>query len=153
MKPNIKVPDRAKARREYLVKKAKTNTQRIFGALITIFFGLLTVVFAIGMVFCLVRTDGPSIVWVLLLALLTGSATYLGYRFVYDANVEDKSIECVPPVHEQIPHLPAEEVLLRGSQASAASPDELLRSAAKQETPAEELLRATEDETVEQWRK
>ena len=40
--------------------------------------------------------------------------------------------------------LPAKEVLLRSSQASPASPEELLRPATDQETAAEELLRASE---------
>ena len=35
----------------------------------------------------------------------------------------------VPPVAEQIAALPAEEILLRGSDQPAATPDELLRAA------------------------
>src|SRR5207302_1455516 len=57
-----------------------------------------------------------------------------------------KPLPYVPPIREQIPSLPADEILLRGSQVSPALPEELLRPAGRQETPAQEMLRATLEE-------
>jgi hypothetical protein len=52
-------------------------------------------------------------------------------------------IAFVPPVHEQIAVLPAEVILLRGSEQPAPTPEELLRAArVGSETAKEELLRA-----------
>jgi hypothetical protein len=66
------------------------------------------------------------------------------YRLSCSQSQRAASISYVPPVHEQIANLPADEVLVRGSGEPAA-PGELLRAAHDVvETQAEELLRPTE---------
>ena len=61
----------------------------------------------------------------------------------------NQEIPYVPPVAEQTAALPAEDILLRGSDRPAANPAELLRAAhAGMAGPAGELLRST-DEAVE----
>ena len=60
-----------------------------------------------------------------------------------------QEIEYVPPVAEQIAALPAEEILLRGSDQPAATSGELLRAThSATETAPEELLRPTENRTT-----
>lgn len=55
-----------------------------------------------------------------------------------------KAIPYVPPVAEQLAALPAEDILVRGSDQPPAAPGELLRAASgTEETKAAELVRAT----------
>jgi hypothetical protein len=59
-----------------------------------------------------------------------------------------RRVTYVPPVHEQLAALPADEILLRGSEQPAARSGELLRAAhAGAETEAGELLRADQGRT------
>lgn len=58
-----------------------------------------------------------------------------------------KEVPYVPPVREQAAALPAEEVLVRGSERPAPATDELVRAAAAADpVAAEELLRAGQDD-------
>lgn len=53
------------------------------------------------------------------------------------------AVPYVPPVREQIAALPAEQILVRGTNGAAATPEELLRAVHNETTtPAEDLLRA-----------
>jgi hypothetical protein len=79
-----------------------------------------------------------------LYALVPGLIAYFCVRLFATSMQKADSIPYAPLVSEQIAALPAEEVLLRGSDQLAATPEELLRaaSAGKMKTPSEELLRA-----------
>jgi len=71
------------------------------------------------------------------------------YRFLVEARRELAELPVVPPVRAQVAQLPAEEVLLRGSEAGAAQQGELLRAASEApDTPQEDLLRSSDSETV-----
>lgn len=70
--------------------------------------------------------------------------TTLCYAVFATAWRESRSVLYVPPVAEQIGALPAEAILVRGSDEPAALPGEMLRAAsAGKETKAEDLLRVT----------
>lgn len=72
--------------------------------------------------------------------LILGVVAFVGCR---KAKFRGDRVAYVPPVREQIAVLPADEVLLRGSDHPAAAPEELLRAAQQvTETASEELLRA-----------
>lgn len=58
-------------------------------------------------------------------------------------NRKFEALPCVPPVREQLAVLPADEVLLRGSEMSAAAAAELLRAAHNADNSSDDgLLRA-----------
>ena len=70
-------------------------------------------------------------------------AAWVGIAILGSVKQDAEAIPYVPPVHEQIAALPAEDILLRGSDHLEALPGELLRAAqAGTETASEELLRA-----------
>lgn len=147
-----RVPDRVKMRREYLEDKTAAAAQRIAGIVLTVFCTLAAFVYGISallqiVVWTLVRNlymPTETMITRLVLLLLFSLGAFLGLHIFRTAEWE-KSISYVPPVREQLPTLPAEEVLLRGSQTSPAAPEQLLRAAGSEQTPAEELLRAAPD--------
>ena len=55
-----------------------------------------------------------------------------------------EAIPYVPPVAEQLAALPANEILVRGSDEPAAAASELVRPASDRETVSDELLRPEE---------
>jgi len=69
--------------------------------------------------------------------------TMLAVLFTWASAHEAKTISYVPPVREQLGNLPAEAILVRGSDLPGAAPGELLRAArGVEDKAAEELLRA-----------
>jgi hypothetical protein len=90
------------------------------------------------------REKADTYVQTLIIVVLSWLAVGLVSGFIWrDQVAKSQKIERVPPVAEQIAALPAQEVLLRSSSQSDATPEELLRAAsAGAETEAEELLRA-----------
>lgn len=134
-----KVPDRTKMRREYLWKKEIAY----FRLVLTIGMFILC---CISVRYVVLRLSHQgTIPKVVLGVTLLGVSSLLLVKALSRAKSElvfAVSIPYVPPIHDQIAALPAEEVLLRGSQASPAPQEELLRPAGKVETRAEELLRS-----------
>lgn len=138
--------DVAKKRREYLQTAAWSGTMGCCGWSLMVGFGLLTVLSVGAFVLSITGNYGlPSLMW-LFPALLTGSVTYLGFNCISTAHKMADDNDYVPPVREQIDTLPADEILVRGSDEPTAKPDELLRAPqAAVAEPAEELLRAEQD--------
>ena len=133
--------DGARKRREYLLKKAMSKTFVAVGV------AIITAV-ALGWMQWLVLSKRPislpddipaTLFWFFVPAMILFLAVWLCVASVQRV----QSHRYVPPVHEQISALPADEVLLRGSDVPAAAPTELLRAAREvtAESP-EELLRA-----------
>ena len=134
------VEDAARKRREYLRKKAVGSVLVVLAVLFCAPLAVLTFVGVFG--FLNVRLRSEIILQAILL-LVSSSLLIWVSRAAGRINTNINSLDYVPPVHEQIAALPAEEVLLRGSDQPTAAPDELLRAARTgTATDAEELLRA-----------
>ena len=130
--------DAAKKRREYLWQKWRMYCWALFGllALVRVFVSLLDI--------AEVRSKKPSMDAAVTIALSAAVLTTLGAAVYRKAHDEAKVIPFVPPVAEQIANLPADEVLLRGSDQPASVPGELLRAAQEgTEIGPDELLRAS----------
>jgi hypothetical protein len=142
--PRRQLRDVERRRRDYVVKKPWFGVTALFLISICSGFGLCGAYLAYSIFF---SSQGADLPWTLPAYLLAIPAAFvLGGAFVARHCVKKATaIPYVPPVREQLAWLPADEVLLRGSDEPAATADELLRAAAHAtETPAEELLRATE---------
>lgn len=157
-----RLPDRAARRRYYLIDKSAVQSQRMLGLIILIGSGIATFAVLCAIVNFITRdakgsaqyeADTPNVryvpptagEWLLDLCglAITGCGVAGGMRVIQSANRRNRSIAYVPPVSRQLPYLPAEEILLRGS-GSPVSHDELLRPVINQPSQAEELLRATQ---------
>lgn len=124
--------DAVKKRQDYLRKRAVANTLQLVGAVTTIGCGLIWLLSLVGIIAGVSASLSllPALLGAGLLALPSlGAATLLASGFWHSSAEAAKSIPYVPPVHEQLAALPADEVLLRGSRQPAAAPDELLRAA------------------------
>ena len=140
--------DAAKKRREYLRLKTETKSLGFFGTTVAAA-SVLTTATLIYIGFRILRYTGElAAFWSCLLCLLlTLSAGVLGIWLWRLASLRADTLVYVPPVREQLAALPADEVLLRGSDLPAARPDELLRAAqAGMETAPQVLLRAQQTE-------
>ena len=82
-------------------------------------------------------------IWYQLIVVLVPTAITVIASLIFRSQVKvARSLSYVPPVAEQVAALPAEEILVRGSDLPAATPAELLRPAREgTETAAEVLLR------------
>lgn len=129
--------DAKRKRRQYLASKA----HKIVGT--GMFAGAAAFALAAACVSLLLRQSGPWLTtWAYTAATLLCAGAICCYMTCRTAN-EAKSIPYVPPVAEQIAALPAEEILVRGSEQPAAPSGELLRAArAGIDTEPTELLRA-----------
>lgn len=89
-------------------------------------------------------SDGVRIPLAVLATIGIPTFVLLRVILLYRSQVDKaRGIAYVPPVAEQIAALPAESILVRGSEQPAAQPEELLRAAQSgAETEAGELLRA-----------
>lgn len=129
-----RVPDRARARREYLRKNALACLSEIVGACLAIFsLPLALVCFMLCVQFPLAGLGLP----------VFGGTFVYGVFLCLRADQKERSLVYVPPVREQLESLPPDEVLLRGSKAASASPNDLVRPATSQRTAEEALLRAS----------
>lgn len=151
-----KLADRVKLRREYLER-------RNMGNLLGVAFGCVSIaafMVAILIHFWFLRPDydgydGPdyrNLMQIAIMVVTIGGPACIGICFAWGSVSVFKiatAIPYVPSVEEQLPNLPAEEVLLRGSQVAPVAPEELLRPAGGQETAKDELLRATTGGTAE----
>ena len=143
-----KAPDRAKMRRQYLRKKAQADGQKIIGIAVISGCSILAVLLFVGLLLGVGHYrfihDGNDVITINLLGQVTlGLMIYMGHRTWKSGVDHGNRLAFVPSVREQIPSLPAEEVLLRSSEPYLGAPPELLRPAVTQETPAEQLLRAS----------
>jgi len=149
------VEDRATKRRIYLSKKAVLLVLQAFAVLVCIGSPVIAVVLIWwladrgfrplhDLLVTGVSLDLPRLpVVVLVIFALLLAATRAGKRI----SEKRKSIPYVPPVAEQIAALPAENILLRGSNQPATAVGELLRAAkAGSDTEAEELPRPREED-------
>ena len=143
------VPDRKKLRREYLDKKFDLCSQMVMSSIYSLPF--------IGILFWIVfdyrnlkpRSDQPkgSLAYEMgfTLVLIILVACVIFYVWAQANRVRElKALPYVPPVIHD--NLPAEEILVRGSEEPPDQQSEvLLRAAKEQETPKEELLRVAKE--------
>jgi len=136
--------DAAKRRREYLGKKAGISLGGTCLRGVCALLGIISLVLA--------SAAGQNVGWsiagvvcftALSLAVL-GVAIFF-WRLSSSCFKELSMMPYVPPVAEQIAALPAEAILVRGSDQPASAPSELLRAARAGETTDEagELVRAS----------
>ena len=138
--------DAAKKRREYLAKLAIAQANGSFALLLMILFMVAGLWFSLELALSLFR-EKPSGQF-LFAAIVCVGATTNGWMKHQEYTKRAKSLPYVPPVAEQLANLPADEVLLRGSDQPSAAPDELLRAAHEgTDTPADQLLRADQAPT------
>jgi hypothetical protein len=134
------VEDLAKKRREYLREKAVGSILIVVAVFFCAPLAVSTLFSFIGLV--IVRERAENVVQVIVLFISCPLLIWMA-RTAGKINTKINSLEYVPPVAEQIKDLPAEEILVRGSDQPAATRDELLRAANEaQDTGSEELLRA-----------
>jgi hypothetical protein len=152
-------PDRKKLRREYLRKKWKAQVKVILGAAFGTVMGFSALILICFL--CLVLAFSPywdedgvetpathclrvALVFLIGSALIVASTwlAWYGGKTSKKGIAEAKNLPFVSPV---IPDtLPADEILVRGSEEPLVEQSEVLLRAAKGvETPQEELLRIT----------
>jgi hypothetical protein len=135
------VEDQARKRREYLGKVIPAHVSMWIWAVVCAMFALLTV---IGAFTYWIPDEGPE-PNILSFCVGMGIAIYLTscwFRKWRSAREKLAAIPFVPPATKQLSTLPAEEILVRGSDQPSATAEELLRaSQAGTDLEAEELLR------------
>jgi len=130
-----RVREARKKRREYVAKKASLSFYRYFGVLLAVIFGGLTLLYAIDDW----NTDTAHLIRLTLFAVVFR----FGVWYWTSCTAEAKALPFVPPVAKQIAALPANEILVRGSDGPISAPEELLRAAHTGiGEQANELLRA-----------
>jgi hypothetical protein len=144
----MRVPDRQKQRWEYLRKKAgKHSYVFIMGvfwlcaALATLLCGLLT---CLGLIQGFLGTGLTYPLFLpFLMTVVGGYVSWLIYRYTNRVEKEALSIPFVPPFTPDT--LPAEEVLVRGSEEPTQEQNTVLLRAAEEsaDIPAVQLLRAS----------
>ena len=141
--------DAAKKRREYLWRKGLANSTILSVCLIggvTVLGALLAIIITVTLL-----TSMGSPVRGLGLGAAIGVPALLMLKAIdtYRNQVRKaRMIPYVPPVREQLAALPADKILVRGSDQPAAAPGELLRAARTgAETEAGELLRPNQRQT------
>jgi hypothetical protein len=145
------VDDRTRKRRQYLLKKAQANTLTYMGATLALACCGIWLVGLIGILknrellldAVVRRMEGPLIGLVgLFQFLVLGTATWISVEFWRSSAEEAESIPYTPPIRQQVAPLPADKVLLRGSDAPSASHG-LVRAASSNETSPVDLVRPT----------
>jgi hypothetical protein len=143
--------DPAKKRREYLVRINQAGIGAVLFGILTLVLTLIAfvmILYALVLPYDLEGDDpGPTpvqhvaITWSTIAVVIA-----FGCCSAVVCARNCKRIEAtiyVPPVLEQVAALPAEAVLMRGSEEPTAAPEELLRAAREgAESEAAELLRA-----------
>lgn len=152
--------DPAKKRREYLWATTKGYATAMTGYTAAVCFGLLalglgtTLLLLIASGFAVLLSGNPygTANWLLGSSVLCGIALSGTGWFTYTCFKAADSVPAVPfvpPVAEQIAALPAEEVLLRGSDSPIALPGELVRAAQAAATASRDELLCVEAGAVE----
>jgi len=138
--------DVVKKRREYLWLKTETHGLSFFGSAIA----AVSVLASAAMIYLglrLLLNAGVSadLLFCLFFLSMTLSLGVLGVWLWRPSSKRANALAYVPPVAEQIAAMPAEEILVRGSEEPSAAPGELLRAARTgAETEAGELVRASQ---------
>jgi hypothetical protein len=135
--------DAEKRRRKYLWKKFSLKASAAIALSIT-GFAVSVVLFVMAGLFWSHGIGFFNFAHLTLFGLVTLMAFVpIGWKSSRHYLAKAKALPYVPPAHGQIATLPADEVLLRGSNQPVAAPDDLLRAAqAGAVESAEELLRA-----------
>ena len=132
--------DTAKKRWEYLRKTVAANVQRLLGAVCVV----TSVLLGLSVFWIIAPTTNNSDQFgVLFYAVLVivGAGSSVGVSPYTSANCDARRFPYVPPVAEQFATLPAEAILVRGSDQLSAAPEELVRAAVySDETSASELF-------------
>ncbi len=154
-----RVPDRKKQRREYLRQKGTAYLKTTSGGIVFVFTVLLTPLLASAAIYSWVgwllwwdRLADPGSHWdifaivLTVLAVISGLACYLSWSLMQHAIRSAARLSPVPPVTPNT--LPAEEVLVRGSEEPQQAQSEMLvrPATAEQVTPKTQLLRVVEGE-------
>jgi hypothetical protein len=149
MSPQKKqLPDRSRQRREYLWNRTSIDSRAAVIVLWSVCAHLGTVFCGITAITLLSKAPAAPLCWFVAaitawFAWCMGRASRNTYTALQEIGKEASMLRYVPPVREQFADLPAEEVLLRGSEEGAAQQGELLRAAdASPVSKSEELLRA-----------
>lgn len=130
-----------KRRSIYLARVAQAQMMAGIGLTIAILFGTITLLAAF-VNFIIIPSGGINPVAVIFLACVC-SITAGGWKLRQREARRARSIPYVPPVREQIAALPADEILVRGSDQPAAGQEELLRPGKySYDVSSDELLRA-----------
>src|SRR4051812_26784534 len=121
------VKDLAKKRREYLLKRGETGTKGCGGLVLALSFGSLFLWILLSQ-FEAITSKSP---WLYPACLIGIPISYylmsVGIRLRRRAADQAQAVTYVPSVRKQLAALPAEEILVRGSDQPAATPEELLR--------------------------
>ncbi len=119
--------DPAAARRDYLLAKRTVYASIPISVAVT-----LAVLGGCGVIINGLRTEREEkeVATAILMLCLPAAAiiAYIGWRSVRRKVAEIAAMPYVPPGHEQIAALPAEEVLVRGSDAPVAGSEELVKA-------------------------
>lgn len=143
------IEDAGRKRRTYIWKKTAANTLAALGGRAACCFTLLAVFIGIPLLFSFVALfvsvgtmDMFTAVLFLVGLLISAGLALLGSRMYECFDRKARFLRYVAPVREQIAVLPADEILLRGSDHRIALPNELLRAAHKgTAVPCDDLLR------------
>jgi len=128
----------SKERRGYLIANTLYKYSIVGYGLVSGMTGLLAIVL-VGALFIPNSRKLPLIVTSLICGALSTACVRLCKHCVNSV----RALPYVPPVAEQVAKLPADAVLVRGSDRPSATPEELLRVASESNSRAgEELLRA-----------
>ena len=151
------VLDRKKLRREYLRKKGTAHIQEAIGGMLVIVASITCPVFVFMALslegWCLYgrwvwQSDMPGLTIESLkcigISLISWAVCKYADRIAQKGHDRVAHIAYIPPVTPDT--LPADEILVRGSEEPpVAQNDVLLRAATGQETPKEELLRVAQE--------
>jgi hypothetical protein len=146
-----KVTERKRRRWEYLKKKGATYSNvALYSAL---FVPALTIAGLCGIAAVMILFIGPNDILSSLFAIglllgcgLSGALSWYCRNRILASQRQARQLSYVPPVTPKT--LPAEEILVRGSEEPPVQQSEVLLRAAKpgqQEMSAEELLRASQE--------
>ena len=134
-----------KKRRDYLFSQVGTVTTGIVGLVIVLGAGFLMMLSFFFSLYALLATGFYGSIPVcagLAVTAFMGYVIHVGRRMMHSAGHRYVDSTYVPPVAEQMANLPNSDVLVRASNASVTSPNDLLRAASERtETAAAELLR------------
>jgi len=135
------VSDRKKLRREYLRKKGKAHSKSVL-------YGAICVALWVMVALFLFFVNEPGVhmppMDYAIATIICLAAVWFTSQLV-KSEAEAKLVPYVPPVTPNT--LPADEILVRGSEEPpVAQSDVLLRAAKEQETPQEELLRVSQSD-------
>ena len=143
-KQRTTIRDLARKRWKYLFARAGTSTLWCYGMLLTVASAIVSIACIISLLIFRdgLWYDGFFSVAAVLGALVTALVSFIGFCNLREAKHISRLTAYVPPVHEQIAALPAEEVLVRGAEHPEAVASELLRPTNEVSNSAtEELLR------------